>query len=186
MRPSRARHRRLLPPPRSLRAGTRISASARIGLGNIGRPMVRRLLGGGVPSASRAAVPPPGNSWPRRARRGARGAGRRFCRRRSWCREFDSGSSAPAAARTFAATAAEHGSLQKGDSGTAPPTSRRAIDTSMQRTCGRIDTQDRAGALRLLEHAAAKHELTEIKLRRRGLDVTTQSMEHGRGYEHGR
>ncbi len=45
---------------------------------------------------------------------------------------------------------------------------------------------DRDGALRLLDQAAAKHELTGIKLGSRGLDLTTQSMEQGRSYEHGR
>lgn len=45
---------------------------------------------------------------------------------------------------------------------------------------------DREGALRLLDHAAVNHELTSIKLGSRGLDITTQSMEQGRGYEHGR
>jgi hypothetical protein len=43
--------------------------------------------------------------------------------------------------------------------------------------------RDRDGSLRLLEQAAANHEVTNIKLSSRGLDVTTQNMERGRGHD---
>jgi hypothetical protein len=46
--------------------------------------------------------------------------------------------------------------------------------------------KNRDDALQLFKQAAANHELTSIKLGSQGLEVTTQSMEHARGYEYGR
>ncbi|MBD5655353.1 MAG: hypothetical protein IAI50_09235 [Candidatus Eremiobacteraeota bacterium] len=45
---------------------------------------------------------------------------------------------------------------------------------------------DRDGTLRVLEHAATDHEVTDIKLGIRGVDITTQSMQKGNTVEHGR